>query len=168
MVEEEYWIFIVDTDTYSGNFERELCAYIAGHFYARGEEEAIQFIKETKLGHLERSQHSQKLIPYSSLEHVMEAPSPPAEHKGDYGIIWATLGWFNDGSGNHYPKETKKHLKKRYPAYQSVAIYFDTKPTEKEIAMFKDRSRKFAETRKIQVTGFRLIAAQVVQEEISI
>ncbi|KKK83825.1 hypothetical protein LCGC14_2789530, partial [marine sediment metagenome] len=24
------WIFIIDTDSYAGNFEREMCAYITG------------------------------------------------------------------------------------------------------------------------------------------
>jgi hypothetical protein len=30
MNEENLWLFIVDTDSYAGNFERCMCAYMTG------------------------------------------------------------------------------------------------------------------------------------------
>jgi hypothetical protein len=42
------YYFIIDTDSYAGNFERELCAYCTGHwdYETHGEEQALLFKKE--------------------------------------------------------------------------------------------------------------------------
>lgn len=58
---------------------------------------------------------------------------------------------------------------KKYPAYLSVAIYFDKKPTSEMIAQMKERAEKYAKVcgtdtelfrfspKKLKITGFRLI-----------
>jgi hypothetical protein len=110
----------------------------------------------------------------------------PNEHLvslyGEYGplpySLWATPGWVNDGNGQHY-RETDpkaKKVKHQWPAYNSVAIFFDAKPTEAEIKTLQERARKFVELRAqsdcqwektpIVIEGFRLIVRRTTEEEI--
>lgn len=78
--------FIIDTDSYAGNFERELCAYITGHIgdCGVGEVNAARFKDEVG-------------EPFENV--TVEAD--------DHGCcrpvtICPTPGWFNDGMGSHY------------------------------------------------------------------
>ena len=45
------WEFIIDTDSYAGNFERELCAYVTGHWdmETHGGDQAEMFEQEVGL-----------------------------------------------------------------------------------------------------------------------
>ncbi|MDW9481301.1 hypothetical protein GOB57_21890 [Sinorhizobium meliloti] len=80
---------IIDTESYAGNFERELCAYATGQVsagsYARGIVEAFA----TDIRHLEW---------WSA--HIVH------ERDDDYGEVLVSLvptpGWFNDGGGGHH------------------------------------------------------------------
>ena len=75
-----------------------------------------------------------------------------------------------------YKKEIEKIKKTKkvshYPSCQSVAISFDTKPTEEQIKLMKERAFKFAslkskwgeEVRIKKITGFRLIKNVIKKE----
>jgi len=170
-------IFCVDTDTYAGGFERELCAYMTGVTGECGVGEEAQKLYEED-GH-------------EPLEDLLE--QVPDEHGCHRPVaIQPTPGWFNDGVGHHYresdydeaevvkkhneevedyakntiekgyadkayaKKEADRHrkehtikkLKAKYPAYNSVGIYLTREPTEKEIAFFKERANKFVKEKR--------------------
>lgn len=213
------FIFVIDTEDYAGNFERELCAYITGNVGECnvGSEMAECFTEETGL------------TPFDNLAFTAD--------EDDHGClrpakIYPTLGWFNNGSGGNFrdgqdadalkafiraveeynqghikllndklhtyksgtelekenlnksgwsleacQRELSRHQKlisdahalkvpSKYPSYLSVAIYFQTKPTAKQIALMKERSFKFAQLPHkwnkgkptiSKITGFQLI-----------
>lgn len=225
------WVFIIDTDKYAGNFERELCAYITGRFgdCEVGKEYTDLFNKQSTVN-----------------EDFFDNVETRADENGCYRpcSIWETPGWFNNGMGGHFresdphadekalkayvkeiestyggyikstlkckdlspeekkrtgwtdaaiKREVKRHEKEiekarkakktqRYPAYNSVAIFFYTKPTEKQIELMKERALKFNEVRKLEyakrcygeladnitIEGFRLIQEKTTAEEIKI
>ena len=212
------WLFVIDTEDYAGNFERELCAYITGR------------VGECGVGD-DMAKHFTDAIKDISFEHVVDE----ADEHGCYrpATAYPTPGWFNDGMGGHYQlggekaaliayrkttaayhrnscysgywKEwqenpesheryiksgwTEEKLKKaveesekeaqkaekttklsKYPAYQSVAISFDKKPTQEQIDLMKSRAYSFATmkekwsrggTRISKITGFRLIKNKI-------
>ena len=80
------WLFVIDTEEYAGNFERELCAYITGKVgdCDVGEEEAVIFGNE-----------------------VGEALDNIENETDEYGCsrpvtIYPTPDWYNDGMGGCY------------------------------------------------------------------
>lgn len=213
------WLFVIDTEDYAGNFERELCAYITGRVgeCGVGDDMAELFKKEV-------GEPFDEVIEETD-EHGCNRPT----------TIYPTPGWFNDGMGGHYKKGdekralveyrknmaeyhrnscyhaylkswlekpesrdgyikagwTEEKLKKavadeetqavkaenakkiyKWPAYQSVAISFEKKPTDKQIKLMKERAEKFAklpskyvigpkECRIKKIMGFRLIKNKV-------
>lgn len=223
---ESPWLFVIDTEDYSGNFERELCAYITGRVGECGVGDgcAELFNEETSL-------------PEDFFENVREEADDHGCHRP--ASIFPTPGWFNHGMGGHFKEGdeenalvdyrkvsakyernscyvkyyqewmnnpdnrerytkanwTEEKLKKaydeamakaeeyeketkinKYPAYLSVAISFDSKPTDEQIAVMKERALKFANlphkyhrdaTRISKITGFRLVQNKVVRKQIS-
>jgi len=84
------YTFVIDTEQYAGNFERQMCAYVTGQIgeCGVGDEEAAQYKKET---------HKQ---PLSFVEERVD-------DSGDFPCmrpvkIYPTPGWFNHGQGGHY------------------------------------------------------------------
>ena len=144
--------FVVDTESYSGNFERQMCGYITGVIgeCEVGSEEAAEFNNE----HPGQN-------PFDDI--VMQVPD---EHGCRRPVaIWPTPGWFNNSMGGHFRdgdlSTAQKHYRascleeaqerpyaddgnnKRHeaecraraeeqvtecPAYQSVAIFFGEEP----------------------------------------
>lgn len=95
------WLFVIDTEDYAGNFERELCAYITGRVgeCGVGEEMAKLFKKEvTDMG---------------------EEPFSNLVYEDDEGCVrpatcYPTPGWFNDGMGGAYQEGGEKEALVRY------------------------------------------------------
>jgi len=96
------YIFIVDTDKYAGNFEREMTAYMTGQSgdCGIGADIAIQF---ESLSNLPNS-YFEDLVKNVSNEDGFYSPCK----------IWETEGWFNDGLGNHYRDSDEEIAKKNY------------------------------------------------------
>lgn len=193
--------FIIDTNEYSGNFERELCAFVTGHIgeCGVGDEEAEEFLDggNTKL-------------PYVMDVADEHGCSRPCE-------IYPTEGIWNNGMGFHYKESeeelalqkwkdsmteykqknikmyksyykdlpqnwTVEQLDKtiddlqkdideaqtktevgKYPAYESVIIYFSRLPDEETINFMKERARMFESEGKqkgLKITGFRILEIQ--------
>jgi len=221
------YIFVIDTETYAGNFERETCAYATGQVghCGVGEEEAAQFEDEAmkeKIG---------DIIRFENDEHGCARPAS----------IWPTPGWFNNGVGGHFKPgqeaealehykaymrkergdsikslqennlkeleagrpyanwtipavhkqiaEYRKEIEKaealtkpqKYDAYNSVAIFFDKKPTAEMIEVMKQRAQDFADGKgkwrmddfrktphRFKITGFRLLKRTTAYEEVKI
>lgn len=207
--------FIVDTNSYAGNFEREMCAYLTSKI---GEREVGQELVEVF------EKESADNISFNNVQSVKhDSCARPCS-------IEITPGWFNDGHGNcykenyycerdvlkkyyetvrdyntklilnikriktrlengekesnwtiadcnrgisNYEQDIKKakDLKKikKYPAYNSVAIFFKTEPTKAQIDLMRSRAIKLNENLEIlgeyqagrmkgfQIEGFRLI-----------
>ena len=180
------YYFVIDTDSYAGNFERPMCAYMTGQI---GDCEVGE--KESKLFEEEEGDLCKfdDLVTSESDEHGCSRPVK----------IYATPGWFNI-CGEHFrkddPKEKKRakaHWEKTVaevaeadesyraildgvgyhenPAYQSVAICLNQEPNPEEVSFLKKRARAFAKAHKtydglpsIKITGFRFVTERTVEE----
>lgn len=86
----DHYLFVIDTDQYAGNFEREMCAYVTGQF---GECEVGKEIAD------EVRKREPKLV--ERLEDLVK--SVPDDHGCNRPVsIFPTPGWFNNGMGGHY------------------------------------------------------------------
>ena len=122
--------FVIDTDSYAGNFEREMCAYLTGH------------VGECEVG----EEYVDEDLPMN-FDNVLDVGD-------DHGCYRPVSIWMNE------PKTS----------YESVAIFFDTKPTQEQIDFMKERAKGFNDEvynenkdsswykrQDIVVLGFRLI-----------
>jgi hypothetical protein len=92
--------FIIDTDKYAGNFEREICAFVTGRIGEDGvgEEEGTQYIKDG----------------YDPLEFVENRFDEDDLEDDTYRPVnvYPTPGWFNHGLGKEFKDgEEEKALK---------------------------------------------------------
>lgn len=166
------YVFVIDTDQYAGNFERQLCAYLTGILGDCGV--GILYAEMYNI-FLEDSEIAVNpffdLMLQLSDEHGCKRPCS----------IWPTPGFVNDGYGEHFKMGSleAKELKKQYPAYLSVALFFHEKPDEELICLLKKRTemflklehpklRGFAIPEDLKILNFRLIKQHIVQEEINI
>ena len=191
------YIFVIDTDTYAGNFEREMTAYMSGQIgeCEVGKERKDVFVEEVGDEHL-----FDNLITSRSDDHGCFRPC----------AIWPTPGWFNNGMGGHFRdgqedeakedhrqmciEESKKHggdhwLESadaplvKHDAYLSVAIFMGKKPSKDEIKLLKERALKWssyvAEQKAIAegeycflesgaISGFRLLHEETTETELEI
>ncbi len=103
-------LLIVDTENYSGNFERELCTYVTGQTNEYEED-----VSSDDIAHID----------------WWNAHIRPVKHE-EYGMvvtqIWKTEGWFNNGNGSHYrddgthEQEAVEASVKSMEAYQAPHI----------------------------------------------
>lgn len=106
------WAFLIDTDSYSGNFERELCAWITGQV---GECGVGDGLAESARAYLPND-----LVRWFEFHtgHVADdhGCSRPA-------AIWPTPGFFNDGFGNQWPEDADpEEVRAKY--LKTVREYF--------------------------------------------
>jgi len=162
---QESWRFVVDTDTYSGNFERPMCAYMTG-----------------KIGDCEVGSAAAEVFHEEVSGDPFESRIIQNCEDGCYRPVqtWPTPGWFNNGLGKHY-REEEYHSQNRWPAHQSILIEFDSPLTQEEIELLCSRAKRFAEIwndgdperfcekfeskDNINVTQCRVIHSYVVEEE---
>jgi hypothetical protein len=168
-------LFVIDTNSYAGNFERELTAYCTGIVgeLGNGEEEAANFKKRCA----DHTEIFEDLVELKNDEHGYPWPCE----------IYPTPGFFNDGMGNEYPdsewgskkvvdayrKEIRSYQKQhpgslpeddpktalpsRAPSYQSVAIYLNGKPGQELAGFLRTRAQEYAKKHKFKILGFRLL-----------
>lgn len=137
--------FIVDTNSYAGNFERELCGYITGHWdnETHGGAQAAKFAEETG-----------EINPFD-----------------DYiGLITNEHGLQTPVSLEDTPTELGAKTR-----MGSVGIHFDKRPTPELIQLMKDRAYKFERKGlifdrpvKLKVLSFRLQKriVEIVEEKL--
>lgn len=128
---KKQWAVIIDTDSYSGNFERELAAYVTGIETIRGEHFVREF-QETFDGE----------DPFEGL--FMRWPG---EHGNELAHIHPTPGWGNNGLGDHVKLSDLTPSKRRkftWPAYQSVILRTYEKPSEVQLEILREWALKFA------------------------
>lgn len=140
----DYWFFIIDTDTYAGNFERELTAWCTGHIgeCCVGKGYADSFREECPA----MVDAFDDLIIHLPDEYQCYRPT----------TIYPTPGWSNDGNGHHTHDESGA-----FPAYQSVAIFCRERPSADVVYFLRQRALaytpmgRFAQT--FTITGFRVM-----------
>jgi len=201
------YIFVIDTDQYAGNFEREMTAYMTGQYGDCGV--GAELISEIESAGLS-ADYFEDLIDTRPDEHGCYRPCK----------IWQTPGWFNDGLGGHFregdeeiakkrhraeclkkandpvgvhPNDVERNKKrwleaadefKKYPAYNSVAIFMTREPTEEEVRVLKQRAHdwtNYVQTKQAcsaespgtycflkygNIEGFRLIREETTQEQV--
>lgn len=145
---QEQWAIVIDTDSYSGNFEREMGAYITGTETIRGERFVEDIRKHYGFNPKVRGSYwdDDERNPFANL-----FENWPGEHGDELAHIWPTPGWGNNGKGEHVQLSTltaAKAKKCRWPAYQSVIIRCCQRPTQKQIQVLKEWAFKFSERSK--------------------
>lgn len=126
---ENQTIFVIDTNKYAGNFEREMCAHITGQI---GEcEVGREFVEDLS-------------IKFDNVKQV-----------ADDSHCYRPASIYEDENG----------------VYNSVAIYFDSEPTQEQIDFMKERAKNFGQARlgkdkwykvdDIEILGFRLVIEEV-------
>jgi len=160
----DYYLFIIDIDTYAGNFERELCAYITGQ------------IGECGVGKEQAKLASQEILDIvAQLEDLVERV--PDEHGCHRPVsIFPNPRYGNDGNGNHALLTNENREQFPWPAYNSAAIYFHSIPNPKLLAVMKERA-KYAALKgaglkgfeeKVTIEGFRLLEQHTTYKEINL
>ena len=146
------WIFVIDTENYAGNFERGMCAYLTGEIgeCGVGQQYANIFRNEVK-----NVDFSKSIL----LENDGSSCYRPVS-------IYQTIGWYSDAKGGFFRDDAGKATSKKYPAYLSVGIFFEKKPSQAQIDLMKSRAYQFAKLKHesidnfkidVKITGFRLI-----------
>jgi hypothetical protein len=105
------FVLAIDTDAYSGNFERELCAYVTGQIGDCGVGEEMAAMAQNDV--------TQGVFPKTVYEWVEEhlVSEPDEYHCCRPASIWITPGWYNNGMGGHFkdsPENDEEALQKRY------------------------------------------------------
>lgn len=166
------WLFVVDTNQYAGNFEREMGAYLTGRVwkYFSGAAKTLAELYKQETGDL----HARQFVT------ILGRHKSDGEHWPNYTDSWETPGWFNNGVGGHFrdgqEAEALEHHRKYYlkearsvdhlhpndqertrqdwlarskeplfkwPAGMSVAIAFTERPTDEQIKILEERVMNF-------------------------
>ena len=150
--------YCIDTDSYAGNFEREMCAYITGNVgeCEVGVEQAVLFTAELGYDLMDEF--------YGVIAQVMD------EH-GCARPVCATATPGTSYDTQHAGK-THTHLK-----CNTVSIYFHKMPTQEMLAIMSKRAEVFAKERPecyskdvIKIIGVRMLKKEttVTSEELTL
>ena len=116
------WSFVVDTDKFAGNFERELCAYLVGRYDEGGEHRGEPFAIEYR-NDFKNNDPFESLVEFRSDDH------------GDYvGMAPMALA--------PSPIDGK---------YDSVAIFLDSKPTDDKLKILLNRAIEFGRRLNLKI-----------------
>lgn len=122
---------IIDTNAYSGNFEREMGAYAMGAF----DDDGYHGRKEYEMFQEARTKKPQLAIinnKVQSMEH--------ADYGEVYTAIWATPGRLNDGNGKHF---ADTGITQAWPAYESVGLCVCRPLTAEELPLVLSRAQEY-------------------------
>lgn len=132
LMTHKYFKVIIDTEQYSGNFEREMFSFITGLQNPR--QDGIEEYCAKNIVNLEWWE-----------DHSIE------EDDDEYGPqqmgIQVTPNWFNNGMGKHKRADDPdiSNFKHKCPAYLSVGIFVDEVPPENVIKEIKKRAKEFCD-----------------------
>ena len=180
----DIYIFIVDTDAYAGNFEREITAHCTGQ------------VGECGVGNAAAEEFRKQFpVEFAALDQLIE------QQPDDHGVfrpasIHPTPGFWNDGMGNAHPDadwgkpETVEMYRKeiaayqaqhpgsleedaatampsRNPSYQSVAMFFNAPVPEPLLIFMAERVKTFVPKwgDRFTVLGCRFIHERITTDE---
>lgn len=181
--------FVIDTNTYAGNFEREMCAYITGQTGDCGV--GVEIAGEVD------SDYSDEMADLVSQESDENGCYRPCK-------IYPTPNYFNNGMGfnykegeediaiekyaesciRYYEKASRKtkwlnaaenaaNKYKHNRAFQSVAIGFYKRPDDELIQTLKNRAEEFVKGcrageyvfgSKYKISGFKIEGFRIITE----
>lgn len=156
------YILVIDTNAYSGNFERQMTAFCTGQVgdCEVGYREALRFVAEVPE---DTRVEMARIVDRRPDEHGCKRPTS----------VWPTPGRVNNGRGMCF--DAADYEGKAYPAYESVAIFFNQIPPTELLDLIVLRAEKFARTYEdlgtkeispLAIKGVRLLAEEVSLREI--
>lgn len=161
------WLFVIDTNQYAGNFEREMGSYMTGRVWKYFSDDAIilanLYKEETKDLHAKQ---------FTS---ILGRHQSDGEHWPNYTMKLETPGWFSNGVGGEFrdgeeaaalehhrnynlklsqakhlsDEEKEKYLKRaeeplfKWPSGMSVAIGFTERPNAEQLRILEERAKSF-------------------------
>lgn len=132
-----YFLFVVDTNKYAGNFEREMCAYITGQ------------VNESEVGK-EEAGEAQSEIP-GAVSRIERIIGDVVDDNDDIPVFSPVTIFPNQRVEN---------------ANNSVAIYFEKLPESDLIDIMKSRANEFASRKDIFIEGFRILEQRKIYREL--
>lgn len=170
MVTDTSYTFVIDTDKYSGNFCREMCAYITGVVgdCGVGQSEQSKFFEEMELS-------EDDATPFQEvIESKNEAESPYTRdligmESDEYGCRRpckevSNPSWRDDGHGQHRKlSECDDASEFKHPAFMSVGIIMNHEPKESQVTLMKERAQKYAANNDMLIEGFRLVTVLTIE-----
>jgi len=162
----EYYVLVADTNQYSGNFHRDMGAYVVGwqNEYARARHFIELFAYEVD-GQDDHPDYESSLIDKLLIVET--------DHGPECAILWETPGKVNDGHGVIFDEDEFEG--RGWPAYNSVGILFTELP--ENISVLADRIHKFAalwnnerfdSDETLKITNVRLLHRKTETTDISI
>lgn len=131
-------LLVINTDSYAGNFEREMVAYATGMYDEyMGEDEGKQF--ETWAAESGVSTHTFACLVDMHLN-----------DDEDYGMCYASIHSGPDG------------------LYNSVRFAVSRMPTEEELNIIKERVEDYATCNNIKILSYQLITQQTTSTTVEI
>jgi hypothetical protein len=153
---------IIDTEQYSGNFERKMTGYITGsddygELYDKGAS------VRSRESHPELAEYVAAWQETYASRHMFDV-----EYGATICGIWLTPGWSNNGRG----KCTKltEGQKMHCGSYQSVAIAIHEMLPESMLVVVKQLVEEYAEQNDITIIGLRYVTQTIttVETEVAI
>lgn len=151
-------MMVIHTNLYAGNFEREMCAYVTGSIGECGVgdemlEVVLDELMETGLTEEQAQEQIDEWAELTSQQPDENGCERPCS-------IHPTPGRWNNGRGGHFDdadfKAEAAWQGHKWPAYESVAIYFEEPLSPEQQSLFAARARQFAE--KVYNTGSTRLA----------
>lgn len=134
--------FIVKTDKYTGNFERQLCAYITGQIgeCEVGDKQAKDF----------KDEYGEEIC--SMFEEIIQNK---ADEHGCYRPCNIRQ---THPEADNYVHETYEYNGNTYNSvcHNDMEIYFYNKPTQEMIDIMKKRAYEYGKMKNIKIYGFEL------------
>ena len=155
-VDPSQWVFVIDTDAYAGNFEREMVAYCTGEVgdCGVGKESAELYRNQLGLEEYEGSfadNGTGPCVMRRADDHGCDRPA----------ACWPNPNWVNDGVGNHY-RVADWDPAKILPKYRQHQIDYAEQHrnsyADKE-AGNKEADRKIAEAKALTASDMQAFPA---------
>jgi hypothetical protein len=156
---------VIDTDEYSGNFERQMFAFIFGRDdTSDGGTRDLSYYRDVAI-------EAGVVDMDGLLEERINDPGDDGYHFA-YVTICTTPGFFNV-DGVHY-EENSFNCERfppdgRHPAFQSVGVFLQREPTDDELRLIKARAKLFTDfprrhawDARPKILGFRLLMCQTL------
>jgi len=156
------YLFVVDTDSYAGNFEREMCAYITGQTGECGVGEENTELAKQEIPDVVAQ--LEDLVEWVLDEHGCARPV----------AIFPNPRYGNDGNGNHALLSDENKEQFPWPAYNSVAIFFHSIPDSGLLDVMKERARDIATRgvglyeQTVGIEGFRFLEQHTKYKELNL
>lgn len=144
---DHYFDFVIDTNSYAGNFERELCKHVTGH---DDQDECPQE------DWIDDSEVSSELKWFA--EHILFLPGGDGDATWDCPMeLYLTPG-------------SQKSSKRKELQNNSIGIHLDTRPPLPIIEYMKKQARSFEYDgiSDFKILNFRLLEIQVTRTEVEV